>query len=582
MSSTICNPIDIPYRINDLRVGPFWRGVFREAADPSVILYRDRYYLFPSMSGGFWHSANLAEWTFVATPNLPTYDYAPDVREVDGNLVVCASRSRNPCSFYRTTDPLSGVWEELPGTFAFFDPSLFQDDDGRVYLYWGTSSRAPIKGQELDRNTFAPKGEPVELISSDVATRGWERTGENHDLASTGMNPLMQRIAGSAPYIEGAWMTKHDGVYYLQYAAPGTQVNTYADGYFVGSSPLGPFTPSPDSPFSSKPGGFMTAAGHGSTIQDRHGNWWHASTMRVSVNHMFERRIGLWPAGFDEEGVLFCNQEFGDYPMTVPDSPVDPWSLSAKAMLLSYRRPVRASSSEAGHLPDLAVDEDSRTWWVPATAAPGHWLSVELPETSTVSSIQVNLAEHEVRPPRPKHADTRQTLLWRRRIDLVEPPVEVLVEGSADGTTWEVLHDTRGSKLSRTHLFIELDAPRAFRHVRVSGFAQPYGSRLAVSGLRVFGAGGGEPPAAVAVRATRTGALNAALSWDAAPHAQGYNVRYGRSADKLYKSWLVYDRTSLDLSSLNAGEEYWVAVDAFDENGVTRGDAVRVPAAPER
>ena len=44
------------------------------------------------------------------------------------------------------------------------------------------------------------------------------------------------------PYIEGAWMNKFNGKYYLQYACPGTQYNIYADGVYVGDSPLGPFT----------------------------------------------------------------------------------------------------------------------------------------------------------------------------------------------------------------------------------------------------------------------------------------------------------------------------------------------------
>lgn len=58
----------------------------------------------------------------------------------------------------------------------------------------------------------------------------------------------------------------------------------------------------------------MTGAGHGSTIADKYGNYWHASTMRISVNHDFERRVGLFPAGFDKDGVLYCNQNFADYP----------------------------------------------------------------------------------------------------------------------------------------------------------------------------------------------------------------------------------------------------------------------------
>ncbi len=56
------------------------------------------------------------------------------------------------------------------------------------------------------------------------------------------------------PYVECAFMTKHDGLYYLQYACPGTQYNTYADGVYTSNSPLGPFMRQASNPFSAKPG----------------------------------------------------------------------------------------------------------------------------------------------------------------------------------------------------------------------------------------------------------------------------------------------------------------------------------------
>lgn len=40
-------------------------------------------------------------------------------------------------------------------------------------------------------------------------------------------------------YLEGAWMTRRNGRYYLQYAAPGTEYDVYATGTYLGSSPLG-------------------------------------------------------------------------------------------------------------------------------------------------------------------------------------------------------------------------------------------------------------------------------------------------------------------------------------------------------
>lgn len=576
MPHTVSNPIDLTYRFQDVSIGPFFRGVGREGADPSLVCFDDRYYMFVSMSGGFWHSDDLLSWEYVALPTIPAYDYAPDVRVVDGYLVVCASRASKPCNFFRTNDPLSGVWEEIPGTFAFWDPNLFQDDDGRLYLYQGCSSRKPIDVVELDRETFTPMGSPIPLIGNDTAHHGWERLGENWNPSNAPTNIVAKVVSGGAPFIEGAWMTKHDGMYYLQYSAPGTELNTYSDGYYTSTSPMGPFVYSSHSPFSSKPGGFFPGAGHGSTMQDRHGNFWHVATMRISKNYTFERRIGIFPAGFDADGVLFCNQEFADYPMTVPAAAADPWSLSASSMLLSYRTPTTASSSDPHHTPALATDEDVQTWWVAADTSPGEWVQTELAPGSVVEAVQVNLAEHAVRPPKPARSDTSVVIPFRRHIHPETPTAEVLVQVSNDGASWTTLVDTRGASDSRSHLFVELETPGEYRYVRVTGFAQPFGSRLAVSGLRVFGKGAGTAPTAVVPAAVRIGAMDARISWTVVDGAQGYNVRYGIAPDKLYSSWQVFEQNSLDLGSLNAGVPYWVAVDAFNENGVTRGTAVPV------
>ena len=75
--------------------------------------------------------------------------------------------------------------------------------------------------------------------------------------------------------MEGASMTKHNGKYYLQYAAPGTQFNVYGDGVYIGETPLGPFTYMKNNPMSFKPGGFTNGAGHGVTVKQTNGQYWH-------------------------------------------------------------------------------------------------------------------------------------------------------------------------------------------------------------------------------------------------------------------------------------------------------------------
>ena len=59
-------------------------------------------------------------------------------------------------------------------------------------------------------------------------------------------------------------------------------------------------------------------------------------------------------------------------------------------------------------------------------------------------------------------------------------------------------------------------------------------------------------------------------------NAQGCNVRYGAAPDKLYLSWLVYDADDVTLSTLTAGQEYYVCVDSFNENGITPGKTFKL------
>ena len=124
--------------------------------------------------------------------------------------------------------------------------------------------------------------------------------------------PLVQ------PFIEGAWMTKYGGRYYLQYGAPGTEYNVYANGVYVGTDPMGPFTYAPYNPVAYKPGGFVQGAGHGNTFQDLFGNWWNTGTPWIAVNWNFERRIGLHPAGFDADSQMYADTRFGDFPHWLP------------------------------------------------------------------------------------------------------------------------------------------------------------------------------------------------------------------------------------------------------------------------
>ena len=144
----------------------------REAADPSMILFQGKYYMFVSMNLSVWVSEDMAHWEAHRLPeNLPLYDYAPDVRVVGEYVYFSASKKGEVCNFYRTKDIINGPYEEIPGTFDFWDPNLFCDDDGRIYFYWGCSNITPLWGVELEPETMRPKTERIVRYACGAASQ---------------------------------------------------------------------------------------------------------------------------------------------------------------------------------------------------------------------------------------------------------------------------------------------------------------------------------------------------------------------------------------------------------------------------
>ena len=575
---SFCNPLNLEYKFQHFKAD---YPAHREAADPTLVCYGGRYYLFASMSGGFWHSDNLADWQFCENAT-DMYLYAPDVAEVNGSLVFSASRMSGPSSIWRSKNPLDDDFEKISAPFAFWDPHTFCDEDGRVYFYWGCSSWAPIYGLEMNPETMMPLGKKQGMFKDRPGLCGWERTAAYRSPPKTLSGKLVAKLLGDAPFVEGAYMTKYKGRYYLQYAAPGTEMLPYGDGVYVADKPLGPYTVQAHNPFSTKPGGFITGAGHGSTLRDKQGNWWHASTMRISVNAKFERRIGLFPAGFDEDGILFCNQNFADYPYVLPEGSFDPFSVGPQWMLLSYQKQAEASSSKEGKGPALGVNESISDWWCAAAQQPGEWYRLDLGRVYDVWAIQLNFADDALPKlpvsPAQMGGESGQT----RYIDMDKGlRTRYLLEGSADGESWFVLADKTEAETNLCHDYLLFENGMQLRYVKVTGYEFPYGAAMAISGLRVFGNGDGSLPGKARATAQRlAGGMDAHIRWEAPPEAQGCNVRYGIAPGKLYSSWLVYGAQELALPFLDAEQPaYYVCVDAFNESGITPGDVIEVAGA---
>ena len=540
--STYCNPLNLDYTYmiynahNDLS--------YRSGADPAVVEFRGEYYMFVTRSMGYWHSTDLHHWTFI-TPEKWYFEgsNAPAAHNYKDSVLYVTGNPSGSMSILYTDNPKKGDWKAVPAILNNLqDPDLFIDDDGQAYMFWGSSNKFPIRGMLLDKDLrFRPSEETVELFNLDEEKHGWERFGENH--ADT--------VLGG--YIEGPWLTKHNGKYYMQYAAPGTEWNVYADGVYMSDSPLGPYSYAPNNPVFYKPGGFANGAGHGSTVVGPQGNSWHFGSMAVAVNIGWERRIVMYPAYFDEDGLMYSNTSFGDYPHFAPDIPGKMGQFTGW-MLLSYKKPVKASSSLDEYHPENMVDENVKTFWVAAHDDDQQWVEIDLVNPGEVYAIQVNYHDHE------SHMYGRIPGLYHRYV----------IEGSADGENWITLADKKNSYQDTPNDYIELGALQIVRYVRYKNIHVPT-PHLSISDLRIFGLGQGKAPGKVKnLKADRyEDRRDALITWEPQENCQGYNVLWGIAPDKLYNAWLVYDEHSLELKSLTVDQEYYFTVEAFNENGIS-------------
>ena len=595
--TTYCNPVNIDYGYTPIPNFSEW-GRHRATADPVIVNYKGDFYLFSTNQWGYWWSNDMLNWKFISKKflrpwNTGTYDElcAPAVGIIGDTMLVFGSTYTNNFSIWMSTNPKANEWKPLVDSFEIggWDPAFFTDDDGKFYMYNGSSNRYPIYGIELNRKTMQPIGTRKEMYLLEPWRYGWQRFGEYLD------NTFLD------PFIEGSWMTKHSGKYYLQYGAPGTEFSGYADGVVVGNDPLGPFTPQSD-PLSWKAGGFARGAGHGSTFRDNQNNYWHISTIAISVKNNFERRIGIWPAGFDKDDVMWCNTAFGDYPHWAPSgspggevtqaqpsskqetnnnaaspkseaggadsSPVGGSRMGAGAgaftgwMLLNYNKPVAVSSTLGGYYPNFAVDENIKTYWSAASANKGEWIQSDLGDLSTVFAIQLNYADQDV--------DSNRLGKYNDQYH------QYKLHFSTDGKKWKTLVDKSNNKTDVPHDYIELAKPVKARFIKLENVHMPTG-KFAISGLRVFGKGNGNVPDTVQnfiVLRTEKDKRSAWIKWRPVDNAYAYNIYMGTAPDKLYNNIMIYSANEYYYKGMDKEKPYYFQIEAINENGVSRRTSV--------
>jgi len=227
-------------------------------------------------------------------------------------------------------------------------------------------------------------------------------------------------------------------------------------------------------------------------------------------------------------------------------------------MMLSYNKKAEASSHLDANPASLAFNEEVRDYWSAKTGDKGEWISVDLGSISTINAVQINFAENE-------------TQLYGREGILAQ---QYLIEYSNDKKAWKKLIDRTSNTEDLTHQYHVMKNPVKARYLKVTNYRVP-GGTFAISGFRVFGTGNSKKPTKVSsfdMLRDNADPRNVKLSWKKQTGAIGYNIRFGTAKDKLYRNYQVYGDTNLTIRSLNRDQKYWFAIDAFGENGVTRGN----------
>jgi xylan 1,4-beta-xylosidase len=273
--------------------------------DPSICRAGDDYFLVNSSFEFFpgvplFHSRDLVHWRQIGycltrQSQLPLDNvrpsggiFAPTIRYHDGIFYMITTNISGGGNFYVTTDDPFGEWSE-PIWVAQdgIDPSLFFDDDGKVYL--------TTTGYSSDPNDQTKRLHGI--LQSEIDTSNGRLLCE----------PRLIWGGTGGSYPEGPHLYKIGGVYYLMIAEGGTEYG-HMETIARSDSPWGPWESCPHNPIlshrsTSNP---IQAVGHADLVEAADGSWWAvclgirpAGLLRV---HHLGRETFLAPVRWDSSG----------------------------------------------------------------------------------------------------------------------------------------------------------------------------------------------------------------------------------------------------------------------------------------
>ncbi|MBN1812541.1 MAG: glycoside hydrolase family 43 protein [Anaerolineae bacterium] len=284
--------------------------------DPSVCRVGEDYYLVTSTFEYFpgvpvFHSRDLVHWRQIdhcltRKSQLPLEGarssggiYAPTIRYHDGTFYMVTTNVTGGGHFYVHTQDPYGEWSEPVWVEGVeIDPSLFFDDDGKVYFTY--KAWKTIYQKEIDIETGQALTESKPL---------WAGTGGQHP--------------------EGPHLYKIDGRYYLMLAEGGTSYG-HMETIARSETPWGPFEGCPHNPIlthrsTDSP---IQATGHAELFQAHDGSWWMVflGIRPHRSYHNLGRETFLAPVSWTDDGWPIVGQNgMASLEMEAQTLPLHPW-----------------------------------------------------------------------------------------------------------------------------------------------------------------------------------------------------------------------------------------------------------------
>ncbi|MCM1489835.1 MAG: glycoside hydrolase family 43 protein [Muribaculum sp.] len=219
--------------------------------DPAPMVHGDRLYVYTGHDENgadfFWmqewrvySTEDMVNWTDHGSPlaiedfswgddrawapqcierNGKFYFYVPLHSKLSGAMAIGVAVSDSPTGPFKDAigKPLAD------GNWAYIDPTVFIDDDGQAYLYWGNPEIYYVK---LNEDMISFKGDVRKL---DMTVEGF------------GKGRMVEMEPGKdyrTTYTEGPWIQKRNGKYQMIYAAGGIPEHI---AYSESDTPVGPW-----------------------------------------------------------------------------------------------------------------------------------------------------------------------------------------------------------------------------------------------------------------------------------------------------------------------------------------------------